>query len=192
MDVTAPVTDYVRGSLLTTKGDILKRGAAINARLGIGSAGQIVRVNAVPDDLEYQHPGQFLFDNELSAENAGQVTVAGGWIDIVTLDLGTVVNGDRFLVGAGYDAPKTTAGTMLRRISKDSGTSTIEFLHSRNALNDAQYGQNAVGTMCNLSGVLKVTGSGTLVIHFAGMCSAGSVVIPAANGQIYATQLKNA
>jgi len=48
------VWDYIAGSILTTKGDIVKRGAAVNARLPVGTSKKVLGVNAAGDDLEYR------------------------------------------------------------------------------------------------------------------------------------------
>lgn len=53
MNVVNPISDYVSDSILTTRGDLLKRGAAVLARFGIGTANQLLKVNAGGTDLEY-------------------------------------------------------------------------------------------------------------------------------------------
>ena len=45
MRVVNPIWDYIKGSLLTTRGDILRRGAAIAERLAIGAAGTSLMSN---------------------------------------------------------------------------------------------------------------------------------------------------
>lgn len=56
MDISAPVTDYLSDSLLTTKGDIIKRSATVTERFGVGAAGKLLAVNSAGDNLEYGEP----------------------------------------------------------------------------------------------------------------------------------------
>lgn len=53
MKIMQVVTDYIKASLLTTKGDIIKHNGVSPKKLGIGTASQLLRVNALADDLEY-------------------------------------------------------------------------------------------------------------------------------------------
>lgn len=50
------VWDYIQGSLLTTQGDIVKRGAAVNARMGVGNPKEVLGVTDSGNDLLYR-PG---------------------------------------------------------------------------------------------------------------------------------------
>lgn len=54
MRLFAVVWDFIQGSLLTTKGDLVKRGAAVNERLAVGAAKTVLGVNDAADDLEYR------------------------------------------------------------------------------------------------------------------------------------------
>lgn len=48
-----PVTDVIKATVLTSQGDIIVRGAAEPGKLAIGTAGQILRVNAGATAPEY-------------------------------------------------------------------------------------------------------------------------------------------
>ena len=91
----------------------------------------------------------------------------------VTLDLGTVTAGDRIFVSAGAhlslsSAAATNFGTV--EIGKSSGTATIAFFDDYAKIygsitNSSSANFTNVAGMPAISGVLKVTGSGTLVIN---------------------------
>ena len=53
MKITQTITDYIRQSILTTKGDIVKRGISVPERLAVGSLRQVLMVNPIGDDVEY-------------------------------------------------------------------------------------------------------------------------------------------
>jgi len=53
MRIFAIITDYLRASLLTTKGDLVKHDGVSAKRFPRGSPKRLLRVNAAGDDLEY-------------------------------------------------------------------------------------------------------------------------------------------
>jgi len=68
------VWDYVRGSILTTKGDIFKQGAAATERLPVGTAEHVLRVNTAGDDLEYSDTYKMLTTQGDIAKRGGAAT----------------------------------------------------------------------------------------------------------------------
>ena len=60
MKIFAVVTDYIKASLLTTKGDIIKHDGVSAKKFPFGCQYGVLRVNAAQDDLEYIHPAEML------------------------------------------------------------------------------------------------------------------------------------
>ncbi len=64
MRLTQPyISDPLRESLLTAQGDLIKRGAALVERFGIGSANDVLRVNSGGTDLTYDDEVKTLTSN---------------------------------------------------------------------------------------------------------------------------------
>jgi hypothetical protein len=103
---------------------------------------------------------------EGSAQNAGSVTVTSGGTVVLTLDLGTVVSGDRILVTSRVVSDKGgTGGDTDYLINKESGTATIAFHHTFASLFTRLVNQAAASQgVVSLMGVAKVTGDGTLIL----------------------------
>lgn len=59
MNFSDPTSDVIRKSILTNQGDIVVRGVSQPERLGIGSTGQILQVNATENSLEYVNNSDF-------------------------------------------------------------------------------------------------------------------------------------
>lgn len=108
-----------------------------------------------------------------------------------TLNIGTVTSGDRiFVSGHVYVNGSGTGGTYVYYIAKSSGTATCTFNHDASNLFTLIPGSKSIGHL-SLSGVCRVTGSGTLVLG-----SYGDAYSETPDGyednQIYAFFLKKA
>ena len=124
---------------------------------------------------------------DVAALNSGAVTLPNVQTNITTVDLGTVTNGDRILV-SGFYVFTGGSGTVDSRVTKNSGTATITALSSSGSL----YGStcNGAAGQCMVSGVIKVTGTGTLVLALTGSDSGASASIAINLGQLHAMVLK--
>lgn len=175
-------------SLLTTAGDIIVRGASIPARLAMGSPSTALAVNQAGTALEYRKPGAILTYGQNNAKNAGLVTVTDSETEIVTVDLGTVAIGDRYLLNVLVSGIKTTTGTITISVGKDSGTASILTMNDMTGFYTSEYIVNGFSAGLGMFPWLRVTAAGTLVLKVAGQCSDGSLAVLAGNGQILADQ----
>lgn len=89
---------------------------------------------------------------------------ATGTTTITTLDLGTVTAGDRIFVTAKVGVTSGSAAYAEIGVDKSSGTATVQFVHNDSKIVNRQSIVEGQG-ICTVSGVIKVTGSGTLVIR---------------------------
>jgi hypothetical protein len=110
--IQPPITDIIRGTLLTTQGDLIKRGAAVNERFGIGLSRQICRTNIAANDLEYVYEGSNLKDNILNFIGPAATIdrVGAGTDNIINTGNIAVKNGDIYLI---------TSQTMIERNGVD-------------------------------------------------------------------------
>lgn len=191
VDVIAPVTDYVSDSILTTRGDLLKRGVTDAERFGIGSALQALRVNAGGTDLEYVNPGIHLFDTELSAANGALVTLGAGFTTIISLSLGSVVVNDRYSVqGHVVSLKDATAANVNTFVGREEGIARIEFLHNNAAPNFNQYVNASKFWVVNFNFTMKVITGGDLVLRIAGSSAVGAATIAIGSGSLYIHSLR--
>lgn len=191
MDIIAPVTDYVRASLLTTQGDLVKHDGADVARFGIGNAGQILRVYGTPSNLVYQNPGLPMFEYEYSAKNTGVITILSSATTVLTLDLTDVYLNGRFGIYVMVIGIKGgTAGYTNIRVMKDSGSATVQFFHDHNQLQTAQYTSIASSGHFTLACMCRITGTGNLVLKLDGWSEGSDFTVNANNGQLYTHRMK--
>jgi hypothetical protein len=125
----------------------------------------------------------YAYPSEVSSKNAGAIPISHtGLASITTADVGTVAAGDRIFVQYSCSVGSITTGTQMRVIvEKSSGTATITTLHDLTAITDIRDvidNDIVVG-----SGIIKVTGAGTLVLRLSAGYVTGSV--PAGTGQLY-------
>ena len=138
----------------------------------------------------FWNPPDYLNEG-LSAENTEPVTVTDAPPPIVTLDLGEVTAGDRiFLAGSSYGGKGATDGMILVEARKSSGTATIQFMKDLIWLYVSAFCPGTYPYAFELSGILKITGSGTLVMVLQGDSDGSDYSIAAGAGQIYAVFLK--
>lgn len=126
---------------------------------------------------------------EGSAENAGVVTVTASDTPITTVDLGTVVTGDRILVyGICNGMTKGgTAGQSELGIDKSAGTATIAI---GNDNTEARITDQSIAISANYRAhvftVVKVTAGGTLTLRLLGNSAGSNSSVSAGFGQLYA------
>lgn len=132
--------------------------------------------------------------DEQSAENAGAITLSDpgtGFTVIAALASMSVVADDRIIVLGDVETTKgATGGLTDIRILKASGTATILF---GNDLGDIQDGKNIAANIThrhNLSGVIKVSGSGTLVLAIQGQSAGSNSTVAIGTGQLYALVIR--
>jgi hypothetical protein len=98
---------------------------------------------------------------------------------LVTIDLGTVTNGDKILISGHIYMSFSTAPTLTSEwpygyFAKASGTATIVFCNTPQATNYFALGRNLSTTFRgSATALLKVTGSGTLVVAMVAYPSDG-------------------
>lgn len=117
------------------------------------------------------------------------VTLAASDTTIATVDLGSVVSGDRILA-SGFFVYTAASGTVVGKIAKSSGTATVVALASSSAL----YSQEGSAGNNNISvnGIINVTGSGTLILKLYGTDVGATAAIATNFGQLQAIVLKGA
>lgn len=191
VDIIAPVTDYLPDSILTTRGDLLKRDATDSARFGIGSANQLLKVNAVGNDLEYGAPVAGLFSNEYTGYNAALVTITAAAVTLASIDLGTVAIGDRLQINANLDCTKGgTAGNNIFLCRKLSGTASIQAMRARADIQKEWWQVASQYNRTLLSGIFRVIFAGTLVIYTAGQSAGSNSSVNAGNTELYVNAMK--
>lgn len=138
---------------------------------------------------------------EVTNENSGVVNLTGsGAVDsVVTADCGTVNSGDRIFVQAFALCDRSAgggAGTCTPSIRKESGTATVEFYHDDatqiGGVPTAEIPASGSNFRAPVFGIVKVTGTGTLVLNLTIQdvgASGGNV--DAGEAQIHAIVLNN-
>ena len=130
---------------------------------------------------------------EVSNENAGAITVTSALTTVTTIDLGTVVTGDRVMITAYMVATKGgTLGDVTLRTIYDSGTGLIEVYHDAlNLINRQHDVPAAKSIVMNLSGIIKINTGGTLILKLAAESVGSDSTVGIGSGQLYALVLNN-
>ena len=130
---------------------------------------------------------------EVSNENAGAITVTSALTTVTTIDLGTVVTGDRVMITAYMVATKGgTLGDVTLRTIYDSGTGLIEVYHDALNLINRQHDVPAASSIImNLSGIIKISTGGTLILKLAAESVGSDSTVGIGSGQLYALVLNN-
>lgn len=141
-----------------------------------GAASTLAR-GFIPDNI----PG--IMTGEVTAKNAGIVTLSGD-VQILTMNFGAVTAGDRIAVDSITIGTKgATSGQVVVTLDKASGTATIIFGADDTSRVFRQYVGNAELQACPVSGIIQVTGSGTLVMQLHGTSAASTFTIAAGAAQ---------
>lgn len=129
--------------------------------------------------------------DEQSAENAGAVTVLVGTTEVIALPSMNVLAGDRILVNALFAGTKgVTAGDVSIAIQQLSGTATIQSFNDKNYIAISEdIAANKIMEN-HISGMFKVTVSGTSVLRLWAASAGSNVAVLAGDGQIHALVLR--
>ena len=101
--------------------------------------------------------------------SATGITITSGGVNLTTVNMGTVNSGDRIFYSAYMEGSKgATAGENLMQLSKSAGTSTIAFLNALTTDSDSAYFDSTGITRLHISGIIQVTGLGTLTLLLKG------------------------
>ncbi len=163
MDITAPVTDYIPDSILTIRGDLLKRGVVDAERFPRGNSKEVLRVTDSGLDLQYDRLVNSIYRREYHIvgtlpniiTTAGRVLVSLGYID-VTIGSRIVVASDvHFVKGA-------SAGNMYFFVQKQDGTADIVTFVDSVQLEWKTWCEALTDYMMGIYGVFRVVNTGTL------------------------------
>jgi len=156
MDITAPVTDYVPDSLLTTKGDWIRHDGISMAR----------------------YPSILPLQPDVAGFNTGIKTVEQVYIEVAELNLGTVALLDYHTIQATFEGQKLIAdGDLTCQFGLKSGTAWISF-DGGQLVFEKVFTYTQPGIYFNsFSSRSDITQIGTLIIKLEMLCSAGSFVI---------------
>ena len=154
--------------------------SAARTNLGLGA---LATLNSVPNGSLDGPALGFLVRADVSNLNGGVISLLVTDTLVTTVDLGSVVAGDRILVTAFFQDTGST-GVVLSRVNKNAGTATIIAAQSAGAL----YGSGS--NWASVSGILKVTGSGTLTLGLVGSDGGATGSIAVNFGQLHAMVLK--
>lgn len=124
-----------------------------------------------------------MFRAEVSSRNLGVISnLAVGGTLVTTINLGSVVAGDRILVTSFFGYTGGT-GAVKATVSKNSGTASIICMDSASSLFSTS--TNDTDGNCGLSGIIKVTVSGTLTLQLLGYDSGTTADIAINFGQLH-------
>ena len=182
MDIKTPISDYIAGSLLTTQGDIVIRGASDNERLALGSNYERPEVDS--GSLVYHKPGRAFANDILGDTNSGIVSLtSGSYTTIISIDCGTVTIGDVLLpMGRMRIQNGATPQEMSIKLSKSAGTSTVQYVDGLDIINDRRYVPASTWCYNFAHDFLYVTGTGTLTLLLEGKTYTDTRSLSADNG----------
>ena len=124
---------------------------------------------------------------EGQATNGIGLTITAAGVDIITLDCGSVVAGDRFFIQGLVDMVKgLTAGRSSVSLLQHAGTAGIAFGESETAAVESDSGvpasEAARFSPCAMG---KVTSSGTLTLKLRGVSAGSDSTVAINNGEIH-------
>lgn len=182
VDIIAPVTDYVSGSLTTTLGDLIKRGGSVNERLPVGAANRMLKVNNAGNDLEYEAFANQVTRDGLHATQASSITITATTTTIISQALADIVVGDIYLITAISSLLKgAVSGVTRLHLQRDTGTGVLNFAES-NAVYQSDRHQLATATYrIALTTIAKVQAAGTYTLKLSAI-SLGSNATASAGG----------
>lgn len=128
---------------------------------------------------------------EVSAENAGIVTILAAATQIVALGSINVSTNDRILVAASVAYLKgATAGLTSLIIRKNAGTATIQTYQNAVIVDRTEQDIAAENPTKTLFGIVKVTAGGTLTLEVIGQSLGSNSTVSAGAGELYALNLR--
>jgi hypothetical protein len=130
---------------------------------------------------------------EVTAGNAGLVTITAGTVTVASINLGTVNAGDRVLIFSRVRWTKgVTGGTTNAYLTKTAGTSTVVEINDETAAEWSMTGQPASETRTELlCTVVLVTASGTLTFSVNANSAGSDSTCTAGNCDLYGLVLNN-
>ncbi len=128
---------------------------------------------------------------ELTATNAGAVTLTAADTQIAALASMNVVAGDRILIMGKFISTKgATAGNTGIFVNKSAGTATIQLYDNDTESRDALLAvPNAAVVRNQIACIVKVTGTGTLTLQLGGFSIGSNSTVAIGDGEIHALRL---
>lgn len=181
------IGEHAAGSLATSAEDGYMSSEHFNlvdqALDGIDDTVTAVNLNTLTEgpsadaDALHTHPALSIGSTEAYDGTAATATVLSSETDILSIDLGTVNAGERWIVTqvnndtgiAGVWTKGATGGLTHAFVKKSSGTATIDFAGGvqTELMQSETLVANAIWST-QLTGVLRVLTSGTLVLKYSG------------------------
>lgn len=129
--------------------------------------------------------------NQVSAKNAGFVTITAGGVIVCSLASINVAAQDRLLTFLWLEALKgVTAGDTTAEVLQSGGTAVIEFNHDANAVFDRKYiNANATADML-VAVMIKVVTAGTLTLALWATSAGSNSQASAGTGQLYTLAMR--
>ena len=163
MRIIAPVTDYIRGSILTSQGDLVKHDGITPKRLPVGDPGNILFVSPSGMDIEYGTYVEKIYEHEYYGHNTAEITITSTSTLLVWLTLGSVDAGDRLIVNVSCKATKgLTEGLTHFMCLKESGTAEIRCLSIDVKFQMGLWQIASQPGQFQMSGIFRVDTAGTL------------------------------
>lgn len=129
---------------------------------------------------------------QVNGSNGSSVTVPSAGVSVMTLNVGQVEVGDIVLVNAFYSAVKgAAAGDGSCNIIKSSGSAAILSYASKLGIYESFRQEAAQVITKGLSGMMRVTGAGTLVLGMTASSSGSDSTVTIGNGQIIALVVRD-
>lgn len=114
-DFTASLAAKIAAATLTTNGDLLTRTAGVPARLGLGSALQVLRTNAEATALEFADPSGGFTPKyaRISRDTSNQTGISGSFAEDYLQYNSEATDPDGLVTISGDDVTFAAAGTYL-------------------------------------------------------------------------------
>ncbi len=190
VDIIAPVTDYIPDSVLTIRGDLLKRGVVDVERFPVGIGNRFLQVTSSGLDLYYGGLANGMFQYGSSTYNAALVNIPAGGIELLEHNLGEVGLGEGLQVNALLKCTKGgVAGTMDYHIRKSAGTAIIQSFATRTNIRMIWSQPSSALTMYLLSGIFRVLNAGTLVFQAWGVSTGSDSACAIGDAQLYVNRI---
>lgn len=123
---------------------------------------------------------------DASAANAGLVTLVAGNTTIVTVDLGTVVVGDRIYCDGTAQLDKgVTAGISQMFVAQSTGTAVLVSYGGQATSTETFFQQASESLIRQVGAIFRVTTGGTLTMRLAGLSNGSNATVQAGAGGIY-------
>ncbi len=185
VDIIAPVTDYISDSILTTRGDLLKRGLSTIGRFPVGFPRQILRVRTTGTDLEYYSLVYAIYSNLYSVSNTSIITISDTVVEVLLLDLGSVVSGDILYFNLSVMGLKGgVAGRTTLSLTKDTGTGLLECFHDLTYHDLRMFPLINEYERWNMSGFFRVVTSGTMRLKLVSVSSGSDTTVAIGDAQL--------